>query len=350
MIIDKHRDYYFFKQYMSEIESAFAYYDISFLENKKIVISGATGAIMSEFIDSILIHKEINCVIFVLTRNVSKAKKRFSYFQNDERLIIKEANILEDIDISDKIDYVVHAASITSPNGYANYPTETMDLNYIGTKRMASLAVKNNAKMLLLSSTEIYGISENDTFSENDYGYNDPLISRNCYNISKLAAESLLVSYSKEFSLRFVIARLSRSIGLTTNLSNDNALTQFIYRAITGQDIILKSSGLQKYSYLYIKDAVVGLLYLLHYGESSAYNIASNPLSLKEITNILENAFGVKTISGSDEYSGFGYSKITTSILNCDKISQIGWKPEFSSKDAILVSAKFLKEIYKQDE
>ena len=85
---------------------------------------------------------------------------------------------------------------------------------------------------------------------------------------------------------------------------------------------------------------------LKDFSKKKSFDDVVEDVSIKyKITNILEDAFGVKRISGSDAYSGFGYSKITTSILNCDKISQIGWKPEFSSEDAILVSAKFLKEI-----
>lgn len=338
------------KDYLDEINQFSQSLDTSFLQNCKILISGGTGLIGSYLIDSLLSQPNLKINITCLTTNPLKAMHRFENFAHDTRLNFYQCNLNEEFEINEEFDYILHLASFTDPSNYAKYPVETMLTNIIGTKTLLNIASKCHCKKFLLaSSCEVYGTSQ-DPMVESNCGTVNPLDVRSCYNESKRAAETLCVSYSHEYNINSVIARISRAYGPTMLMSDTKALSQFIKKALQNENIVLKSKGDQIFSYCYVSDVVSALMLLLKNSENAtAYNV-SDPFytpSLKEIaTKIASFANTQVVFEEQSEQEKAGYSRATKSILPIDKITLLGWKPLTHFDKGIMQTNKILKQIY----
>lgn len=327
------------------------------LKDNSILISGATGLIGSFLVD-VLIYKNnydgLNCSIFALGRNEEKARNRFEYYWDNDLFQfipydINQPLIRKDID---EIGYVLHLASNTHPVAYATDPIGTITTNIIGVKNMLDFCIEHYAeRFAFASSVEIYGENRGDTekFDENYCGYIDCNTMRAGYPESKRCGEALCQAYIKQKNLDVVIPRLARSYGPTLLKTDTKALSQFLHKAIAGEDIILKSAGTQYYSYTYVADAVSGLLTILLLGESGeAYNIAdeASDIMLKDLAAIIAGTVDKKVVFElPDQTESAGYSKATKARLDSTKLQNLGWKAHYSIRPGIERTIKMLREI-----
>ena len=333
--------------YREEVKAIAPQMDKEFLRGKKIFISGATGMIASFLIDTLLYDLNFEITIYALARSSSSFEERFNSYINDQRFIPIIADVQNPVTLSEKVDYVIHAASYTDPKNYAAHPIDTMLINFLGTKNLLDFATINRAVFMLLSTCEVYGEGKGVAISEDDYGYLDPLKVRNTYNESKRASETLAVAYSNEKNVKVLLPRLSRVFGPTMHLDDSKALSQFMKNAVNSENIILKSSGQQLYSYTYVADAVLALVHVLQHGENqTAYNIAHPDVySLKNMAEIIADLSGVKVvILPQDDFAGRGYSLATNAIQNITRLQKLGWKPLFSIKEGLEHTLLILKE------
>lgn len=316
-------------------------------QDSAVLISGATGLIGSFLIDVLMwrnTHENANCQIYALGRSIEKARKRFACCVDSPLFHFVSHDINEPLHgkTDETIDYVLHLASNTHPVAYATDPIGTITTNIIGLKNMLDFSVQHHAKRFAFaSSNEIYGENRGDQelFDEHYCGYIDCNTLRAGYPESKRCGEALCQAYLKQKGLDIVIPRFTRSYGPTMLESDTKAISQFIKKAVTGEDIVLKSAGNQYYSYTYMADAVSGLLTVLLLGETGqAYNIAdqSSDITLKDLAAILANIAGTKVIFEiPDATEKAGYSKATKARLNGYKLKELGWSPYFNIKDGL---------------
>jgi nucleoside-diphosphate-sugar epimerase len=267
------------------------------LKNKSIMISGATGMIGSMLIDVIMRNNKygLNCSVYALGRNQSRMENRFKPFFGSPLFKSIEYDVNDKLYINEskKIDYILHLASNTHPMQYATDPIGTITTNIIGVQNLLEFAVAHQTTRFgFASSNEIYGENRGDVekFDENYCGYIDCNTTRAGYPESKRCGEALCQSYRAQKNLDIVIPRLTRTYGPTILKTDTKALSQFLKNGVLGEDIVLKSSGTQYYSYLYVMDSVAGLLTILLKGENGgAYNIAddSSDIMLKDLAKSL---------------------------------------------------------------
>ena len=312
------------------------------LKNKTTMLSGATGLIGSFLVDVILeknLIDDLNCHVYALGRNEKKARDRFSKYVGEEHLHlvsydVKDPLVCEDIG---KVDYLLHLAANTHPMLYATDPIGTITTNIIGVQNMLEFAVEHNAtRFAFASSNEIYGENRGDVelFDEDYCGYINCNTLRAGYPESKRCGEALCQAYKTQKGLDTVILRLTRSYGPTMLMSDTKAISQFIKKGIAGEDIVLKSTGTQYYSYTYMADAVSGLLYALLCGENGdAYNIAEeqSDIMLKDFAEIIAGIKGKQVVFEiPDAVEASGYSKATKARLNGEKLKKLGWVPRYT--------------------
>lgn len=330
--------------------------DWNILKNKNILISGATGMIGKCLIDIIMyknINENLNCTILALGRCENKAKERFeSYFENPNFKFI-ESDINKEINVEEeKINYVLHAASSTHPLQYSSDPIGTITANVMGTYNLLELSsIKDVDRFIFASSVEIYGENKGDTdkFDENYLGYIDCNTLRAGYPESKRTGEALCQAYMKQKNIDIVIARLSRIFGPTMLMSDSKASSQFIKNSINNEDIVLKSEGLQEYSYTYVFDSVIGILLTLTKGKSGeAYNICDDKFNttLKEFAGYCAKENGKEVIFDlPSESERMGYSKATKALLDSKKINELGFNVESNIENRISDTIKILKKV-----
>lgn len=303
------------------------------LETKSFLITGANGLIgsyMAEYLNS------VGAKVYAMSRSVEKLEKRFD--KNDGIKIIHQ-DLNEPLQEDLKFDYIIHAASNSHPLAFSTDPVGTMKTNLLGTINLLEYVRQKGGKLLYLSTGEIYGNNVDHAFTEDDLGVVDTKISRSCYPESKRAAETLCVSYNMQYGVKTNIARLCYVYGPTITDTNSRADAQFLRNALNGEDIIMKSKGLQRRTYCYVSDAVCALLYILIYGENAGFYNVANPNS---IASVAEYAQTLADISGvtvkfelPNEIEAKGYSKQANSILSAKKLINLGWKPQFNLKEGI---------------
>lgn len=326
---------------------------IETMRKKRFIISGAAGLISSYLID-ILIEANhqlgLGIEIHAIDKNGKLLKQRFPLSEKGLHLYYLDVNRGDLPQI--EADYVIHAASNTSPLDYANKPVETIHTNVIGADRMMRLSQHYAKRFMLCSSVEMYGRNNGDTdgFHEDYSGYVDANTIRAGYPTAKRLAEALCNAYLKENpTWEFTIARIGRIYGPTVIEGDTKAPSQFIGNAVNGENIVMKSEGTQLFSYCYVADCVIGMLYILAKGENgSAYNIANpeSSVTLRDFAETAAKVGGVELVRG--EFSAnekAGYSKITKATMCMDKLLAMGWKPYFSLQDGISRTIRHIKSL-----
>ena len=338
----------------SDILKKYSNYNLDWesLRNKSIMISGVTGLIGRFFTDLIMeknITDGLNCTIVGLCRNIDKANEIFHEYENNNNLVLFNQDVTKKINYKDRVNYVIHAASNTHPIQYATDPIGTIKTNVYGTNNLLEYSKdKKVDKFILLSSFEVYGkVDEVEKIGEKDFGVVDCTIPRSCYPESKRLSESLTIGYSTQENVNVSIVRLSRVFGPTMLLSSSLATAQFIKNALDNQDIVLKSDGMQLYSYNYVGDAVTAILTVMLKGlDKEAYNVSDESYDLRlgdfaQLVSDYNNKTVVYDLPNEVEKSGFSNSTMT--ILDSKKIKELGWKPLGNIKSDIKDTINVLK-------
>ena len=267
------------------------------LENKKILITGASGMIGTVLVDVLMEHNrtyDSKIHVFAMGRSEQRARERFKNYMEDSNFSFIQGDINNSLQLDTKMDYLFHCASNTQPRSYAEDPIGTIMTNVAGTENVLKMAVYSKAeRVVFLSSVEIYGENRGDVerFSEEYCGYIDCNTLRAGYPEGKRTGEALCQAYRQKYGLDVVIPRVCRVFGPTMLQSDSKALAQFIKKAVNKEDIVLKSEGNQYFSYCYVTDVVSALLYILFYGkDGEAYNIADEKcdIRLKELMQRLQ--------------------------------------------------------------
>ena len=318
--------------------------NIEKLFNSSVMITGASGLIGSFLTDMLLMcNKEKNSNISIYALDLSKERliDRFEGAKTDKLHFI-EHNVNDAPDFDFPVDYIIHAASNAFPAVFNSDPVGTIMSNIQGTKYLLDYGRDHGAKRLLyISSGEVYGQGDLslDCFEESYAGYVDPTSARSCYPNSKRCAETLCVSYTKQFGLETVIVRPSHTYGANATKADNRANVQFINKAIAGEDIVLNSAGNQMRSYTYIADTASAILTVLTKGETGeAYNIA-NPDSRTTIAGLAQaiaDRTGVKLIfADPDEVQKAELTPIAKQVLGSNKLEGLGWEGRFKLSEGI---------------
>lgn len=326
------------------------------LQDKLVLISGATGLVGSCLVDVIMKLNEngMNCKVYALGRNKLRADERFGYCSGSKLFEFVPYDISTPLVRDDigTVDYVLHLAGNTYPLQYSTDPIGTITTNIFGTYNMLEFAKQHNAtRCAFASSNEIYGENRGDVemFDEHYCGYIDSNTMRAGYPESKRCGEALCQAYIKQKDMDIVIPRLTRSYGPTMLMSDTKAISQFIRKGIAGEDIVLKSAGTQYYSYTYVVDAVAGLLTVLLKGEcGEAYNIADieSDIMLKDLAAIIAEMAGKEVVFElPDEVEAAGYSKATKARLDGSKLQALGWIAKYDIKSGMERTIRILKEL-----
>lgn len=305
-------------------------YDWNKIDNSTILISGGTGFI-GTFISNVFRYRNKNCGAHIKVVSLSRRGGK-----TDDTVKYIKADVTKAICYQGKVDYILHLASNTHPKQYSEDPVGTIVTNVVGCNNLLNFAVKKKIqKFILASSVEIYGQGANIPMPEDYCGYIDCNNARNGYNEAKRTSEALCKSYQLKFGINIGIVRLARVFG-ADNKIDTKAISQFINKAVNDEDIVLKSEGKQRYSYVYIADAVSGILKVILDGvNGEAYNISGydEKKTLGDYAQLIAG-FAKKEVIYNIERDD-SVSKATFALLDIEKANTIGWKPIYGISNAL---------------
>lgn len=339
-----------FKLYNDNIKRALENNKFEELKNTSILITGANGLIASAIIDILNylnVNFKYNIEIIALVRNKDNLLNRFKSYKN---LMIIEQDVVNKIELNKKVDYIIHAASNAHPKAYSQDPVGTMLANFLGMNNIMEFAISNSCKRVeYISSGEVYGqpVENIDSFSEDYIGEIDSTNPRSCYPLSKLASETLCVSYSKQYNIETVIARPCHVYGPTQSEKDTRVSAQFVNNILKNENIVMKSEGLQTRSYCYVLDCATAIITILLYGKSSnAYNISNSNsvITIRKMAEIMTKMYGKElVIELPTDAEKSGYSQITRAVLNSSKLEKLGWKANWNFEDGIRETIEIMK-------
>ena len=328
-----------------DFEATYKDYDFSFLYTKSIFITGATGLLGSQLCKYLLfLNKKDNAQIkiFALARNLEKAQSVFKEQYKEPLLQFIKGDVLNIPQINEKIDFVIHGASITSSKDFINHAVETIDTAVNGTLNMLRFAKEKNVLgFVYLSSMEAFGITDGKgQVREKDLGYIDISLPRSSYMESKRMCENLCVCFASEYGLNVKSVRLTQTFGPGISYDDTRVAAYFSRCVIENKNIVLKTEGKTKRPVLYTKDALTAILTVLKNGLKGETYTAANPetfVTIKEIAQMIADKIAggkIKVLFDIENPAEYAPNLNLNLNLNVEKLSSIGWKPSVGLEEA----------------
>lgn len=309
--------------------------DISVLEGKNVLVTGATGLIGSALVKRLLEHDGKRPIgVVALVRNEAKAKKIFENYVENSRLKFWVADVCDLRASNMDINYIVHAACQTASKAFSERPVETILSTVNGMRNVLELARVNNIEsMVYLSTLEVYGTPDTDEKITEDHPSDLVMSSpRSSYPEVKRLCENLGASYHAEYGVPAKSVRLCQTFGEGVSYDDGRVFAEFARCAIEGRDIVLNTKGETKRSYLYIGDAVEAILTVLISGKAGEiYNAANEQTycSIYEMATLVANRFGNGNckviINQARDIGKFGYAPTLKINMDCSKLRALGW-------------------------
>lgn len=316
------------------------------MRGRSVLVTGATGLLGVNLIDALMAYGGVK--IFAVGRSKEKAASRLGEYFGHPDFVFMEQDVQNPFPENLKVDYIIPGASNTHPLAYSQYPVETMMINIKGAENALQLAERCGATVLYPSSVEIYGNAiGNEVFAEDYTGKLNLSNSRSCYTESKRTCEAMCQSYLAERGVNVKIVRLSRVFGPTMLGTDTKASSQFIKKAIAGEDIVLKSNGEQFFSYTYVSDAVAAMLYVMINGKiGEIYNISSEKCNvhLRDFAGMCAEYNGRDVVFDiPSEVEKNGFSIATQAILDNARLRDMGFSLKYEMRDAVKRTLQILQ-------
>ncbi len=327
------------KLYLEDISSIRPYLiALTDRHDKAMLITGATGLIGSFLVDSI---REFNrssisgkIRLYITTRNKNKVMERFGGKCHVD-LSILEQDICNGFPGQFVYDYIIHLASNADPESYSSFPYETIKTNIAGAMYLSEYLKEHKKTRAVITSTmEVYGETDEEKITEQDFGRLDFNRIRAGYPESKRIAELLIRSAVQEYGISCVIARLGYIYGPTMRAQDNKIMAEMIRRGKNGKPIELRTSGAQRRTYCYVSDTASALLCLLNSGMSGeVYNVADkkSETTIKAAAELICRITATECSVNKEDME----RTITDAVLDASKLEGLGWEAQIHLEEGL---------------
>lgn len=305
---------------------------------KTILVAGGCGFIGSNLCIRLLNSNKVICVDNLYTSKIKNIKTCL----NNKNFKFINHNIIEKLDIDDEIDEIYNLACPASPKMYQKDPIYTLKTNFLGTINLLELARIKSAKILLASTSEIYGEPQISPQSEIYRGNVNTVGIRSCYDEGKRIAETLFMSYNKKYNIQTRIVRIFNTYGPNMDRNDGRVITNFISQILENKSLTIYGSGNQTRSFQYIDDLLDGIIKLMDSQYIYPINIGNpNEITINELANILikitksKSTIKHKSLPLDDPTNRNPDINLAKKILN--------WEPKISLNLGLIKTIDYLK-------
>lgn len=310
------------------------------MSTKRVLITGGAGFLGSHLCDRYLEEGyQVICMDNLITGNADNIAHLIG---NDNFEFIKH-DVTNYIHVGGELDLILHFASPASPIDYLQMPIQTLKVGSLGTHKALGLAKAKDAKLLLASTSEVYGDPKVHPQSENYWGNVNPIGDRGVYDEAKRFAEALAMAYHRFHGVETRIVRIFNTYGSRMRLHDGRALPTFMRQALNDNPLTVYGDGSQTRSFMYVEDLVEGVWRLSQSDYVEPVNIG-NP---EEIT-ILEFAKEIIELTDSDSEIVFEeLPKDDPQVRQPDikKAKEVlGWEPKYNRKEGLKKTLDYFRE------
>ncbi len=315
------------------------------MSKSNVVITGGAGFLGSHLCDKFISEGfKVICVDNLITGNVNN----ISHLAGNEDFSFIKHDITNYIFLPGRIDYILHFASPASPIDYLKLPIQTLKVGSLGTHKVLGLAKEKGARMLLASTSEVYGDPDVHPQKEDYWGNVNPIGPRGVYDEAKRFAEAITMAYHRYHRLDTRIVRIFNTYGPRMRLDDGRALPAFVGQALRGEDLTVFGDGSQTRSFCYVSDLVDGIFKLLMSDEVEPVNIG-NPA---EIT-IKQFAEEVIKLTGTKSKICYKPLPVDDPKVRQPDISKarslLGWSPKVGREDGLKITIDYFKKSLNRD-
>ena len=308
----------------------------------KILVTGGTGFIGNHLCRKLVLDGH---TVICLDNNFTGSIKNIQDLLDKPNFIYMERDVIDTIDLDvDVLDQIYHLACPASPKAYQFDTIKTLKTNFIGTLNILGLAKKMNSRVLLTSTSEVYGDPKINPQVEEYWGNVNPLGPRSCYDEGKRIAETLMMEYHLVHQVDIRIARLFNTYGPNMSKDDGRVVSNFVNQMLENKDITIYGDGSQTRSFCYIDDTVEGLVRLMNCEDTiGPINIGNpNEIPVRRLVEILQDMiFNTKSVVTYKELPLNDPQVRQPDITRAKTI--LGWRPRVPLEEGLKKTIEYFR-------
>lgn len=317
---------------------------------KRVLITGAAGFLGSHLCDRFI--KE-GYLVIGMDNFITGDEKNISHLLNNPNFTFINHDVTEFVSIEGDLDYILHFASPASPIDYLKIPIQTLKVGSLGTHNLLGLAKAKKARILIASTSEVYGDPLVHPQSEDYYGNVNTIGPRGVYDEAKRFQEAITMAYHRFHGLETRIVRIFNTYGPRMRLNDGRVIPAFMGQALRGEDLTVFGDGSQTRSFCYVDDQIEGIYRLLLSDYSYPVNIG-NPHEI----SILDFAKEIIKLTNTKQKIIFKDLPVDDPLQRQPDISLakriLDWEPKVNREEGMKKTFEYFKglseeELYKSE-
>ncbi|TWP37139.1 UDP-glucuronic acid decarboxylase family protein [Leekyejoonella antrihumi] len=304
------------------------------------VVTGGAGFLGSHLCERLIGR---GAEVVALDNLCTGSRRNVAHLQETGRFTLVESDVSRQIDVEGPVDLVLHFASPASPLDYLRMPIETLHVGSLGTDHALCLARDKGARLVLASTSEVYGDPQVHPQREDYWGHVNPVGPRGVYDEAKRFSEALTLAYRQTHGVDTGIVRIFNTFGPRMRPNDGRAIPNFIRQSLAGDPVTVAGDGLQTRSICYVEDLVTGILKMAESGHSGPINIGNpHEISMLDLANWI-----VKLAESESPVVHIERPVDDPTVRRPDTTlarSVLDWSPQVEIEDALLRTIGWFRE------
>jgi len=312
---------------------------------KRVLITGAAGFLGSHLCDKFI---DEGFQVIGMDNFITGDLKNINHLLHHPHFQLIEHDVTEFVKIEGELHYILHFASPASPIDYLKIPIQTLKVGSLGTHNLLGLAKAKKARILIASTSEVYGDPLVHPQSEDYYGNVNTIGPRGVYDEAKRFQESITMAYHRFHGLETRIVRIFNTYGPRMRLNDGRVIPAFIGQALRGENLTIFGDGLQTRSFCYITDQIEGIFKLLFSNYAYPVNIGNpSEITIKDFADEIIKLTGTnqkviyKELPKDDPLQRQPDISLAKKLLN--------WEPKVSREEGMFKTYQYFKSLSKEE-